>query len=206
LDETGRHCIARMQDAATRMQRLIDGLLTLSRITTRGQQFEPVDLEAVAREVIADLEVQIERVGGRVDLGRLPTIEADPLQMQQLLQNLIGNALKFRRIEEPQIVKVHGRFSPGRGERRAGNRPSEEKCLLYVEDNSIGFEEKHRDRIFEVFQRLHPRDVYEGTGVGLAICRKIVERHGGSIHVSSTLGKGTIFEIALPVMHRKTPG
>ncbi|MDY0169335.1 MAG: PAS domain S-box protein [Thermoguttaceae bacterium] len=205
LDETGRHCVARMQDAAARMQRLIDGLLTLSRVTTRGQQFEPVDLEAVAREVIADLEVQIERVEGRVELGRLPTIQADPLQMQQLFQNLIGNALKFRRIEEPPIVKVHGRFMQSREERRAGAPASAEKCLIRVEDNGIGFEDKYSERIFDVFQRLHPRDVYEGTGVGLAICRKIVERHGGTIRVTSTPGKGTAFEVVLPVMHHDQP-
>ncbi len=203
LDDTGRHCVARMQDAAARMQRLIDGLLTLSRVTTRAQQFEPVNLEAVAREVLADLEVQIERVEGRVEVGRLPTIVADPLQMQQLLQNLIGNALKFRRIEEPPIVKVHGRFVEGRDQRGPDSVPSAEKCLICVEDNGIGFEERHRDRIFDVFQRLHPRDVYEGTGVGLAICRKIVDRHGGAIHVHSTPGKGSVFEVILPVMHPK---
>ncbi len=202
LDETGRHCVARMQDAAARMQRLIDGLLTLSRVTTHGQRFEPVDLAAVAREVVADLEVQIESVEGRVELGKLPIILADPLQMQQLLQNLIGNALKFRRIEEPPLVKVHGRFLHGRETRRSGAAASEEKCLLCVEDNGIGFEGKHGERIFDVFQRLHARDVYEGTGVGLAICRKIAERHGGAIHVSSTPGKGTVFEVVLPVMHR----
>ncbi len=206
LDETGRHCVARMQDAAARMQRLIDGLLTLSRVTTRGQQFEPVDLEAVAREVVADLEVQIERVEGRVEIGKLPTIQADPLQIQQLFQNLIGNALKFRRIEEPPIVKVHGRFQHGREQRRSGASAAEEKCLIYIEDNGIGFEEKHADRIFDVFQRLHARDVYEGTGVGLAICRKIAERHGGTIHVSSTPAKGTTFEVVLPVVHRKKSG
>ncbi len=204
LDDTGRHCIARMQNAAARMQRLIDGLLILSRVTTRAQQFEPVDLEAVAREVIADLEVQIESVKGRVEIGRLPTIVADPLQMQQLLQNLIGNALKFRRVEEPPIVRVHGRFMHGRDQRGLDSASSEEKCLVYVEDNGIGFEERHRDRIFDVFQRLHPRDVYEGTGVGLAICRKIVDRHSGTIHVQSTPGKGTIIEVVLPVMHANT--
>ncbi len=205
LDETGRHCVARMQDAAARMQRLIDGLLTLSRVTTRAQQFEPVDLEAVVREVIADLEVQIERVEGRVELGKLPTIQADPLQMQQLFQNLIGNALKFRRIEEPPTVKVHGRFMGGREQPRARVPTSEEKCVIYVEDNGIGFEEKYSDRVFDVFQRLHPRDVYEGTGVGLAICRKIVERHGGAIGVSSTPGKGATFEVVLPAVHTRKP-
>ncbi len=203
LDETGRHCIARMQDAAGRMQRLIDGLLTLSRVTTRGQQFEPVDLDAIAREVVADLEVQIEQVEGRVELGKLPTIQADPLQMQQLFQNLIGNALKFHRAEEPPLVKVHGRFLNRREGRRTAASVAEEKCLLYVEDNGIGFDEKHNERIFDVFQRLHARDVYEGTGVGLAICRKIAERHGGTIRASSAPGKGTTFEVVLPAVHRK---
>ena len=207
LDETGRQCVGRMQDAAARMQRLIEGLLTLSRVTTRAQQFEPVDLAAIARDVVTDLEVQIERVEGRVELGNLPTIMADPLQMQQLFQNLIGNALKFHRIDEPPTVKVHGHFLQKREERTGrSNVSTEEKCLLCVEDNGIGLEEKYAERIFDVFQRLHPRDVYEGTGVGLAICRKIVERHGGTIHVTSTPGKRTVFEVILPVIHAQPHG
>lgn len=202
FDETGRECLARMQDAAERMQTLINGLLTLSRVTTKGQDFVRVDLAEVAQEVVRDLEAQIERVGGRVELGKLPAIQADPLQMRQLLQNLIGNALKFHRPDEAPLVRVHGRFVKGRGQRGAGGAGREEQCRIVVEDNGIGFEEKYLDRIFNVFQRLHPRDVYEGTGVGLAICRKIAERHGGSITAESAPGKGSSFTVLLPVFQR----
>jgi len=203
LDETGTECVGRMRDAATRMQSLIDGLLTLSRITTRAQNFERVDLKEVADEVVSDLEAQIEEVEGLVEVGKLPTIHADRLQMRQLLQNLIGNALKFRRPEEPPVVKVQGGFVKGRGQRAAGQSATDELCRILVSDNGIGFDEKYADRVFDVFQRLHPRDVYEGTGVGLAICRKIVERHGGSIVVNSEPQRGTTFEIVLPVIHPK---
>ena len=200
LDETGRECLERMQNAAERMQALINGLLTLSRVTTRAQNFVPVDVARVAGEVVSDLEVQIEQALARVEVGKLPTLQADPLQIRQLLQNLIGNALKFRREEEPPVVKVHGRFVKGRLERRAGESPADEQCRIVVEDNGIGFPEKYAERIFGVFQRLHPRDVYQGTGVGLAICRKIVERHGGTITARSTPHRGSSFEVVLPVV------
>ena len=203
LDDTGRECLERMQNAAERMQALIHGLLTLSRVTTRAQNFVAVDLAQVAREVVSDLEVQIEQASGRVEVGKLPTIQADALQMRQLLQNLIGNALKFRREEEPPLVKVHGRFVRGRQRRSAGDSPADEQCRIVVEDNGIGFSEKYRDRIFGVFQRLHPRDVYRGTGVGLAICRKIVERHRGTITAESTPGRGSTFVAVLPAVQPK---
>jgi two-component system sensor kinase FixL len=203
LDAVGRECLARMQDAAERMQRLIDGLLTLSRVTTQGQEFVPVNLEELVREVVRDLEAQIEKVHGRVEIGHLPTIQADPLQMRQLFQNLIGNALKFHRPEEPPLVRVWGRYLRDRTQRAAGPPDAEEFCRIVVEDNGIGFEEKYAERIFQMFQRLHPRDVYEGTGVGLAICRKIVQRHGGTITAQSTPGKGSTFICLLPVFHRK---
>jgi len=202
LDDVGRQCVARMQDAAGRMQQLIDGLLTLSRVTTRGQEFAPVDLSEVVQEVVGDLEVQIEKLDGRVDVGKLPRIEADRLQMRQLFQNLIGNALKFHRHGEPPIVTVEGRFLHRPGERTPGKTHTEQ-CRLTIADNGIGIEERHRQRIFDVFQRLHPRDIYEGTGVGLAICRKIVDRHGGKISVHGRSGPGTKFEIILPAIQRK---
>ena len=201
LDETGRQCINRMQNAAERMQMLIEGLLTLSRVTTRGQHFEPVDLAEITREVVSDLEVQIERAEGRVEIGKMPTIKADAVQIRQLVQNLIGNAIKFRRADKPPIIKVNGRFIP-RPERHSRGRSVEnELCRITVKDNGIGFDEKHLRRIFDVFQRLHPRDVYEGTGIGLAICRKIVERHGGTISAKSTPDHGSTFEILLPIIH-----
>jgi two-component system, LuxR family, sensor kinase FixL len=203
LGESANDCIGRMQSAAERMQKLIDGLLSLSCVTTQGQSFVPVDLAQIAREVVVDLEVKIEQVGGRVEIGHLPTIQADPLQMRQILQNLIGNGLKFHRVEEPPIVKIEGKFVSERGQRGAGAKAGEEQCRIIVADNGIGFDEKYRDRVFDVFQRLHPRDVFEGTGIGLALCRKIVERHGGQITARSVPGQGSTFELLLPVAHAK---
>jgi light-regulated signal transduction histidine kinase (bacteriophytochrome) len=201
LDDAENDFLQRMRSAAGRMQTLIDGLLSLSRVTTQGQNFTTVDLAQVAREVVSDLEVQIEQVGGLVEVGHLPVIQADPLQMRQLLQNLIGNGLKFHRVEESPVIKVNARFVHGRLQRQPGQPASEEQCRIVVEDNGIGFEEKHQERIFGVFQRLHPRDVYEGMGIGLALCRKIVERHGGTITARSEPGKGSAFEALLPVIH-----
>jgi two-component system, LuxR family, sensor kinase FixL len=199
LDEMGRQSLQRMQSAAERMKRLVDGLLQLSRVTTQARQFVAVDLMQVAREVVSDLEVKIEQVRGRVELDHLPTIEADPLQMRQLLQNLIANGLKFHRDEAPPVVVVSGRYTRGRKQRQDRPPLAEKQCCIVVEDNGIGFDEKDRERIFRMFQRLHGRDRFEGTGIGLAICRKIVERHGGRIAARSTPGKGSVFEVLLPV-------
>ena len=191
-----------MQSAAARMQELIDGLLTLSRVTTPGARTScPSIWREVAREVVSDLEVQIEQVGGRVEVGKLPTIQADPLQMRQLLQNLIGNALKFHRVDEPPVVKIEGRYVHGREQRQAGRvgRPRSSAGSSSRTTASASRRSTH-ERIFGIFQRLHPRDVYEGTGIGLAMCRKIVEHHGGTITARSTPGKGSIFEVLLPVV------
>lgn len=200
LDEMGQECVERMQNAARRMQTLIDGLLTLSRVTTKGREFVSVDLAKVAREVVTDLEVRVEKSGALVEVGHLPTIQADPLQMRQLLQNLIGNALKFRCDDVPLVVKVNGSFLHDRESRR-GVSPADERCRLVVEDNGIGFEQRYADRIFGVFQRLHSRESYEGTGIGLAICKKIAERHGGTITARGEPGQGACFEVILPVIH-----
>ena len=205
LDAAGSECLQRVHGAAARMQGLIDGLLSLSRVTTQGQDFVSVDLAQVAREVLSDLEVQIEQAGGRVEVGHLPTIQADPLQMRQLLQNLIANGLKFHRPGEPPVVKVEGRFVHGRQDAPAGLPAADEQCKIVVEDNGIGFEQRHQERIFGVFQRLHPRDVFEGVGIGLALCRKIVERHGGRITAHGAPGRGASFEIVLPAVQVPSP-
>jgi two-component system sensor kinase FixL len=198
LDETATECITRMQSAAARMQELIEGILTLSRITTRSCEYEQVDLALVAQQVVGDLETQIERVRGRVDIGKMPTIQAEPLQIRLLLQNLIGNALKFHRADEPPVVTIEARYV-GNERRKPGRSYDDEKCLITVVDNGIGFDEQYKERIFGIFQRLHPRDVYEGTGIGLAICRRIVEFHGGQITAQSVPGSGSTFEVLLPV-------
>jgi PAS domain S-box-containing protein len=187
----------RMQKAAARMQILINDLLTFSRVTTKAHPFAPVNLAEIAGEVVNDLEGRIELVKGRVELGTLPVIDAEALQMRQLLQNLIGNALKFRRPEEPPVVKVEAQIIS------APDTPAKKLCRLTVSDNCIGFDEKYLDRIFNVFQRLHTRNEYEGTGMGLAIVRKIALYHGGDITAKSTLGQGSTFILTLPVVHPK---
>jgi len=202
LDETGRTCLERMQSAAARMQSLIHGLLTLSRVTTTGADFVSVDLGRTVQEVLSDLEVKIEQSHARIEVGKLPTIQADPLQMRQLLQNLIGNAIKFHREGQPPQIRVSGRYTGGDRD-VLGGRPEPEACEIAVEDDGIGFDTKYLDRIFDVFQRLHPREAHEGTGVGLAICRKIVERHGGEITARSQPGQGATFLVTLPVRQVK---
>ena len=198
LSGEGRDYLERMQHAAGRMQTLINDLLTFSRVATKGQPFAPVDLNVIAREVISDLEVRIEQTRGRVEVGELMTVEADPSQMRQLLQNLIGNALKFGKEGTPPAVDVTCQpASPTR--HLDGGNFKREMCQLFVTDNGIGFEEKYLEKIFTVFQRLHGRGAYEGTGVGLAVCRRIAERHGGSITARSTPGAGATFVVTLPV-------
>jgi len=199
LIEQGRDYLDRMQNAAQRMQILIDDLLMLSRVTTKAQPFIPVNLAQITQEVLSDLEVLIQQTQGRVEVGELPTIDADPIQMRQLLQNLIGNALKFRRSEESQVVKIYSQQLVAPENPPTGGSLETQQYQIIVEDNGIGFDEKYLDRIFNVFQRLHTRTEYEGTGMGLAICRKIAERHGGSITAESTPGRGAKFMVMLPI-------
>jgi signal transduction histidine kinase len=198
LGDQGRDYLERMQAAATRMQALIIDSLTLSRVTTQLQPFVPVDLSEVAQEVVSDMEVRIQQVGGRVHIESLPTLDADPLQMRQLLQNLISNALKFHRNGELPVVQVRGALLQEQAAEQNGQTPWH--CQIWVEDNGIGFDEKYLDRIFDPFQRLHGRGEYEGTGMGLAICRKIVERHGGEISAKSAPGQGATFIVTLPII------
>jgi PAS domain S-box-containing protein len=194
LGEQGKDYLGRMLSSAARMSQLINDLLMFSRVTTKNQPFVPVDLNTIAAGVLSDLEVRITQTGGTVDVGPLPTIDADPLQMRQLLQNLIANALKFHCAGVPPEVTIRGEVEQTDG------RPT---CRLTISDNGIGFDEKYLDRIFQVFQRLHGRYEYEGTGVGLAICRKIVERHGGEITATSAPNQGATFTITLPLHQSK---
>jgi PAS domain S-box-containing protein len=193
LDDTGRDYLRRMDAAAARMQTLIDDLLAYSRVSTRGESFRPVELDRVLREVVSDLDARLESSGGEIDAGALPTIDADPTQMRQLLQNLLGNALKFSlRGRRPKVVVRAEPAEVGRpGERRPGWR-------IAVSDNGVGFEAAHAERIFAPFQRLHGRSEYEGTGMGLAIVRKIVERHGGRVSATAVPGEGAVFTVELP--------
>jgi light-regulated signal transduction histidine kinase (bacteriophytochrome) len=167
------------------MSRLIDDLRAYSRVTTRANAFAPVDLNAALADALEDLAVRVEQSGGRVEAGPLPTVTGDAGQLRQVFQNLIGNALKFHRPGVPPVVTVSAERAD------AG-------WAVRVADNGIGFEDKYAGRIFQVFQRLHGRDEYDGTGVGLAICRKIVDRHGGAITARGRPGEGATFVVALP--------
>jgi two-component system, LuxR family, sensor kinase FixL len=193
LSDEGQDYLQRMQAASVRMQNLIVDLLAYSRVTTQAQPPTRVDLNEVAREVLSDLEARTEQSGGEVNVEPLPAVEADPTQMRQLLQNLIGNALKFSKPGVPPRVRVYANHhDEGINTMPAG------MVQLCVEDNGIGFEEKYLDRIFNVFQRLHGRGTYEGTGIGLALCRKIAERHGGAITAQSRPEEGARFIVTLP--------
>jgi signal transduction histidine kinase len=197
LGEDGALFIDRMVTSARRMQNMINDLLQYSRVTTRGGNFVRIPLTEVIEEVVQDLELRFRESGGKIELEQLPEIEADEVQMRQLFQNLIGNALKFHRPGTPPVIKISSKIEH--------LQPGDETpyAVVCVEDNGIGFEEKYLDRIFQPFQRLHSKDIYEGSGIGLAVCRKIINRHGGEITAQSILGQGSRFIITLPINHKE---
>ncbi len=195
----GRAYLDRMRNAATRMRILIEDLLAFSRVATRAQPFTRVDLGETVRQVVDDLEARLESTEGEITVGDLPTIDADARQMYQLFQNLIANALKFHRRDVAPVVKVSAELFTDATESPSS---AQQRCRILVEDNGIGFDEKYLDRIFTVFQRLHGKEEYEGTGIGLAVVRKIAERHGGSITARSKVGEGTTFIVTMPVMQQ----
>ncbi len=198
LGEDGGDYLVRMQDAAARMQRLISDLLTLSRISATTQPFVPVDLAIIASEVLRDLDTRLAQTGGQIAVGDLPVVEADPTQMRQLLQNLLSNALKFHRPGAAPDVQLRCR-TLGSDDGAPDGLSDRTFCELVVADDGIGFDAQYGERIFGVFQRLHGRGEYEGTGIGLAICRTIVDRHGGTICAASAPGQGATFTVTLPV-------
>ncbi|UCG14800.1 MAG: PAS domain-containing protein [Deltaproteobacteria bacterium] len=186
LDSDADEFIDYAVDGAVRMQKLIRDLLAYSRVGTRGKNFEPTDCETVLDRILANLRLIIEESGAEVTHEPLPTVKADHLQLIQLFQNLIGNAIKFRGEHSPRVhISV---------------KAAEDKWLFSVRDNGIGIDPEHRERIFVIFKRLHGKEEYPGTGIGLAICKKIVERHGGSLWVESQPGNGSIFYFTLPVV------
>ena len=187
LDEKADKYIGYAVDGAHRMQALINDLLALSRVNSRGTEFQLTNCREIVQRVLHDLGASIRESRAIVECDVLPDVMADERQIAQLFQNLIGNALKFRS-EEPPHIHVHS-------EQRDG------QWLFQVRDNGIGIAPEHTEQIFLLFQRLHSRDKYSGTGIGLAICKKIIERHGGRIWVESEPGKGSTFQFTLPESH-----
>lgn len=193
LAATGGDYVDRMEGACERMLELIADLLRLAQVTSQAQPFQPTDLGAVAAAAVSDLEDQIRRESGSVSVGPLPVIDADPVQMRQMLQNLVSNALKFRHPDRPPVVSVNAaEAADGRVE-------------ITVEDNGIGLKARFAERIFQPFRRLHGKGRYAGTGMGLAIVGKIVERHGGEVRVEAEPDRGSRFIASLPRRHSSPP-
>ncbi len=193
LSEKGRDYLTRANASAARMQVLIEDLLLFSRVGTRTQPFVATDLNELLEDVLVDLETAIEEAGATVEVGELPTVPVDPRQARQLFQNLISNSLKFSREGVDLMVRIDG---------SSGARFAE----ITVADNGIGFDPEYADRIFRVFERLHERSAYPGTGIGLALCRKVAERHGGSIGAVGRPGEGATFVVRLPLEHPEEAG
>jgi len=176
----------KMQESANRMQNMIQELLQYSMVSAKGEPFRSIDLNKVFREVLDDLEVSIRQANGLVESEPLPTVEADPIQMRQLFQNLISNALKFSKKEESPKVELIA-------------KPVQKNLWdIFIKDNGIGFDSKHSSSIFQPFFRLNGRNQYEGSGIGLAICKKIVDRHHGKIKATSSIDIGSTFQVTLP--------
>ncbi|MCQ8879069.1 ATP-binding protein [Pseudoalteromonas shioyasakiensis] len=196
LGEKGIDYIARMKNAAQRMSNLINDLLEFSRVTTRGKDFVDTDLKVVLDEIQSDLEIAIQESNTCIHVSDMPVIQADTSQMHQLFLNLLSNAIKFRRENVAPIIHVDYEH---RKEFSDDLNTEVEWQIITVKDNGIGFSDEYADKIFVPFQRLHGRSQYKGTGIGLSVCRRIVERHGGTITAQSQDGEGATFIIKLPV-------
>ncbi|OIN58024.1 sensor histidine kinase [Arsenicibacter rosenii] len=199
LGEEGTDLLLRMEAAASRMQSLIRDLLTYSRITTHAGQSQRIVLNQLMNQVLNDLEWSTEQHEATVRVGELPVIDGFPHQMSQLFQNLINNSLKFRKKDEKPEISINSRPLAPHEHQSWMNGHADQYVCIEVKDNGIGFEPKYSDRIFQLFQRLHGRDKYPGTGVGLALCKKVVENHKGQIRAVGEPQKGAAFLIYLPV-------
>ncbi len=188
IDEKLHDYFQRMQRSASRMRDLIDDLLQFARITTQAKPFEEIDLKKIVEEILAELDYRIKESKAEIQVGALPNIYADRRQIYQLILNLLSNALKFHQKGKSPKIKIEG-------------KQEKENIQITISDRGIGFDEKYCDRIFQPFQRLHGKSEYEGSGMGLALCQKIVERHGGNILVTSEVGKGTEFVVKFPGTH-----
>ena len=186
LDEDGEEFLEFAIDGAERMRQMIDGLLEYSRVDTHGDPFEPVDLDDILEDVLEDLQIRIDERNAEITTDDLPCIDGDDSQLRQVFQNLLSNAIKYSEDEPPQVDISATR--------------DDEQWIISVQDNGIGIDPDEQERIFEVFQRLHTHEEHSGTGIGLALCRRIVERHGGNIWVESGLDEGSTLSFTVPAV------
>lgn len=193
LEEEANKNLERMLNATKRMKRFIDDLLDYSRLSGQPRPFSPTNLNHVIDNVLFDLELTLEICKGEVEVSKLPIIDSDATQMHQVFLNLINNAMKFKKEDTPPRIKIYA------------SEESNGRLEITVQDNGIGFDNSFQDRIFKPFERLHGMSQYEGTGIGLALCRKIIERHGGTIRAEGQPGVGTRIIISLPLPFTSAP-
>jgi light-regulated signal transduction histidine kinase (bacteriophytochrome) len=193
LPEKGISYLEQIESSSSRMQNLIDGLLIYSRVSSKAIPFEQVELKEVITSVLGDLAIKIQETNATIHIDdTLPAIEANPLQMRQLFQNIIGNSLKYHHQNRSPIISIKRIESP--------DPPTQQNYIRFsIEDNGIGFEKEYQHAIFDIFQRLHTRKQFQGTGIGLSICKKIIERHQGSIRAEGIAEQGATFIITLPL-------
>ncbi|MGF7117884.1 PAS domain S-box protein [Methanobacterium oryzae] len=189
LDEDADEFMDFIVEAAIRMKQQIEGLLEYSRVATKGEDFKPVDMNEILNQIIKSLDTSIKESKAKITYDKLPKVMGDEGQLQRVFQNLISNAIKFRKEKEPLRIHISSYMD------------NDDEYVFSVKDNGIGIEEQYSERIFTIFQRLHTRDVYKGTGIGLSIVKRIIERHGGRIWVESEFGVGSTFYFTIPISH-----
>lgn len=197
LSETGRHHFERVCNAAERMRQLIESLLAFSHTSASERKFEKVDLSIIVDDILNELKDTIDQKGAHIEYENLCEVSVIPFQFTQLLFNLLSNALKFSKPDVASFIKIKGGIVNG-AEVKQQKLPNKNFCHIAVSDNGIGFSPQFNEKVFEIFQRVHSRDAYSGTGIGLAIVKKIIDNHNGYIFASSELMKGTTFDIYIP--------
>ena len=202
MDDDARTNIQRIHKAAERMQNLITDILTFSKISVDNPSFVEADMNALVNEVIVELDEEIKSKNGKVIVEKLPTLSVNPSLIKPLFHNLIGNALKYSKKDTTPVVKITSEISAHlNGKSNQGIVPK--FCRIYIQDNGIGFDQKYAEEIFGMFKRLHHNSEFQGTGIGLALCKKIVEQHKGYISARSKLNEGSTFIVSLPVQHHQ---
>jgi light-regulated signal transduction histidine kinase (bacteriophytochrome) len=196
LEEKGKDFIDRIQVAAERMQDLIKDMLTFSRVSVDETIFIKTDLNNLLLEVLEEMKDSLKEKKAKVESGSLPTLYVNPVLIRPLFYNLISNACKYSKKDEPPVIKIRSEYTNASN---GNGSPNSGYCRIFVEDNGIGFEQKYAEQIFQMFKRLHLNSEFEGTGIGLALCKKIVEKHNGFITAQSKVGEGSIFVISLPM-------